>query len=66
MLLKAYYWMIKSQKSNAIKILKKLQKVCKKMENKMIYAWALHCEKVSIKILSNDIFFLHLFLIMKR
>ncbi|XP_033367042.1 adenylate cyclase type 10-like [Bombus vosnesenskii] len=45
MLLKAYYWMIKSQKSNAIKILKKLQKVCKKMENKMIYAWALHCEK---------------------
>ncbi|XP_043589813.1 uncharacterized protein LOC122570907 [Bombus pyrosoma] len=45
MLLKAYYWMIKSQKSNAIKILKKLQKVCKKMENKLIYAWALHCEK---------------------
>ncbi|KAK9310730.1 hypothetical protein QLX08_000044 [Tetragonisca angustula] len=45
MLLKAYYWMIRSQVNIAMKLLKKLQTVCQKMENKMIYTWALHCEK---------------------
>lgn len=46
MLLKAYYWMIKSQKSRAIKMLKKVKKICEKMENKLILIWAQHCEKV--------------------
>ncbi|KAK1122953.1 hypothetical protein K0M31_008591 [Melipona bicolor] len=49
MLLKAYYWMIRSQVNVAMKLLKKLQRVCQKMENKMIYTWALHCEKVLLK-----------------
>ncbi|XP_076763166.1 adenylate cyclase type 10 [Xylocopa sonorina] len=44
--LKAYYWMIRSRKNTAMKLLKKLQKICLKMENEMIYAWAQHCEKV--------------------
>lgn len=46
MLLKAYYWMIKSQKSRAIKMLKKVKKLSEKMENKLILIWAQHCEKV--------------------
>ncbi|CAK9807130.1 Adenylate cyclase type 10 [Anthophora plagiata] len=45
MLLRAYYWMIRSQKSRAMKRLKKLKKICLKMENKLIYTWVLHCEK---------------------
>ncbi|XP_076682511.1 LOW QUALITY PROTEIN: adenylate cyclase type 10 [Andrena cerasifolii] len=45
MLLHAYYYMIRFQKRAAMKLLKRLQKVCVKAENKMIYAWALHCEK---------------------
>ncbi|CAL7939791.1 unnamed protein product [Xylocopa violacea] len=45
MLLKAYYWMIRSQKNTAMKLLRKLQKICLKMDNKMIYTWAQHCEK---------------------
>lgn len=46
MLLKAYYYMIKFQRNAAMKLLKRLKKVCLKVENTMIYAWALHFEKV--------------------
>nr|XP_034172604.1 adenylate cyclase type 10-like isoform X1 [Osmia lignaria] len=45
MLLKGYYYMIQFRKNTALKMLKRLKKVCQKMENKMIYTWAMHCEK---------------------
>lgn len=57
MLLKAYYWMIKSQKSRAIKMLKKVKKLSEKMENKLILIWAQHCEKVSFNIRNNTCVF---------
>ncbi|XP_076659700.1 adenylate cyclase type 10 [Halictus rubicundus] len=46
LLLKAYYYMIKFQKKIAMKLLKRLKRICLKVENEMIYAWALHLEKV--------------------
>ncbi|XP_076238353.1 uncharacterized protein LOC143181695 [Calliopsis andreniformis] len=45
MLLKAYYFIIQFRKRAAMKLIKQLKKVCLKVENKMIYIWALHCEK---------------------
>lgn len=42
--------MTQFRKSTALKMLKRLKKVCLKMENKMIYTWAMHCEKVSQQI----------------
>lgn len=49
--------MIKSQKSRAIKMLKKVKKICEKMENKLILIWAQHCEKVSFNIRNNTCVF---------
>ncbi|XP_076283495.1 adenylate cyclase type 10 [Lasioglossum baleicum] len=46
MLLKAYYYMIKFQRNAAMKLLKRLKKICLKVENTMIYEWAVHFEKV--------------------
>lgn len=57
MLLKAYYWMIKSQKNRAIKMLKKVKKICEKIENKLILIWAQHCEKVLFNIRNNTCVF---------
>ncbi|XP_026670077.1 LOW QUALITY PROTEIN: adenylate cyclase type 10-like, partial [Ceratina calcarata] len=45
-LMKAYYWMIRSRKNKAMKLLKNLKKLCQKVENTMIYLWAVHCQKV--------------------
>ncbi|XP_015436066.1 PREDICTED: adenylate cyclase type 10-like [Dufourea novaeangliae] len=45
-LLKAYYYMIKFRKGTAMKLLKRLKKVCWKMENEMVYTWATHYETV--------------------
>ncbi|KAG5327734.1 ADCYA cyclase, partial [Pseudoatta argentina] len=39
MLMKAYYYMA------AIKMLQKTKKLCIKVDNKMIYAWANHCQQ---------------------
>nr|XP_012152584.1 PREDICTED: LOW QUALITY PROTEIN: adenylate cyclase type 10-like [Megachile rotundata] len=46
MLMKAYYYMIQFHKSTALSLLRRLKKVCLKVENKMIHVWAMHCEKV--------------------
>ncbi|KAG5334640.1 ADCYA cyclase, partial [Acromyrmex charruanus] len=45
MLMKAYYYMIQLQKRAAIKMLQKTKKLCIKVDNKMIYAWANHCQQ---------------------
>ncbi|XP_018358134.1 PREDICTED: adenylate cyclase type 10-like [Trachymyrmex cornetzi] len=45
MLMKAYYYMIQLQKSAAIKMLQKTKKLCIKVDNRMIYAWANHCQQ---------------------
>ncbi|XP_011060083.1 PREDICTED: uncharacterized protein LOC105149398 [Acromyrmex echinatior] len=45
MLMKAYYYMIQLQKRTAIKMLQKTKKLCIKVDNKMIYAWANHCQQ---------------------
>nr|XP_033321137.1 LOW QUALITY PROTEIN: adenylate cyclase type 10-like [Megalopta genalis] len=46
MFLKAYYYMINFQRNTAMKLLRRLKKICTKVENQMIYTWALHFEKV--------------------
>jgi len=46
MLLKAYYYLVRSQKKTALKIIKQTKKLSTKMNNKMIYTWANHCEEV--------------------
>ncbi|XP_076380390.1 adenylate cyclase type 10 [Megalopta genalis] len=46
MFLKAYYYMINFQRNTAMKLLRRLKKICMKVENQMIYTWALHFEKV--------------------
>ncbi|KYN40081.1 hypothetical protein ALC56_05489, partial [Trachymyrmex septentrionalis] len=45
MLMKAYYYMIQLQKSAAMKMLQKTKKLCIKVDNRMIYAWATHCQQ---------------------
>ncbi|KYN02894.1 Adenylate cyclase type 10 [Cyphomyrmex costatus] len=45
MLMKAYYYMIQLQKSAAIKMLQKTKRLCIKVDNRMIYAWANHCQR---------------------
>ncbi|KAG5306968.1 ADCYA cyclase, partial [Acromyrmex insinuator] len=45
MLMKAYYYMIQLQKRAAIKMLQKTKKLCIKVDNKMIYTWANHCQQ---------------------
>ncbi|KAI4504143.1 hypothetical protein M0802_000614 [Mischocyttarus mexicanus] len=44
-LIKAYYYMVRGHKRKAMKILQKTIKISIKMENKMIYKWALHCKQ---------------------
>ncbi|XP_043487530.1 adenylate cyclase type 10-like [Polistes fuscatus] len=44
-LIKAYYYMVRGHKRKAMKILQKTKKICNKMENKMIYKWAMHCKQ---------------------
>jgi len=46
MLMKAYYYMIQSRKNAAIKMLEKTKKLSIKVDNRMIYAWANHCQQV--------------------
>ncbi|XP_015190551.1 PREDICTED: LOW QUALITY PROTEIN: adenylate cyclase type 10-like [Polistes dominula] len=43
--IKAYYHMVRGHKRKAIKILQKTKKISNKMENKMIYKWAMHCKQ---------------------
>ncbi|XP_071646995.1 adenylate cyclase type 10 [Temnothorax longispinosus] len=45
MLMKAYYYMIQSRKSAAISMLQKTKKLSIKVDNRMIYAWANHCQQ---------------------
>ncbi|XP_046822175.1 adenylate cyclase type 10-like [Vespa crabro] len=44
-LIKAYYYMVRGYKKMAIKILQKAIKISFKMDNKMIYGWAMHCKQ---------------------
>ncbi|XP_053973137.1 adenylate cyclase type 10-like [Hylaeus volcanicus] len=46
MMLKAYYCMIKFRRGAAMKLLKQLKAFCLKEENRMMYTWAVHYEKV--------------------
>ncbi|XP_036143704.1 adenylate cyclase type 10 [Monomorium pharaonis] len=46
MLMKAYYYMIQSRKSAAIRMLQKTKQLSMKVDNRMIYAWANHCHQV--------------------
>ncbi|XP_039306665.1 adenylate cyclase type 10 isoform X1 [Solenopsis invicta] len=53
MLLKAYYYMIQSKKNAAIRMLQKTKKLCLKVDNRMIYAWANHCQQVWLGAISS-------------
>ncbi|KAL2712439.1 adenylate cyclase type 10-like, partial [Vespula squamosa] len=44
-LMKAYYFMVRGYKKMAIKILQKATKISDKMNNKLIYGWAMHCKQ---------------------
>nr|KAF7425239.1 hypothetical protein H0235_007677 [Vespula pensylvanica] len=44
-LMKAYYFMVRGYKKIAIKILHKAKKISSKMNNKLIYGWAVHCKQ---------------------
>ncbi|KAF7401323.1 hypothetical protein HZH68_007143 [Vespula germanica] len=44
-LMKAYYFMVRGYKKIAIKILHKAKKISFKMNNKLIYGWAVHCKQ---------------------
>lgn len=46
MLMKAYYYMIQSRKKAAIKVLQQTKKLSMKVDNRMIYTWANHCQQV--------------------
>jgi len=52
MLIKAYYYMIQSRKKAAMKMLRQTKKLSIKMDNRMIYAWANHCQQVRYDFLS--------------
>ncbi|XP_050456444.1 adenylate cyclase type 10-like [Cataglyphis hispanica] len=45
MLMKAYYYMIQSRKSAAVNMLQRTKKLSMKVDNKMIYTWANHCQQ---------------------
>ncbi|KAL6429124.1 hypothetical protein ACFW04_008123 [Cataglyphis niger] len=45
MLMKAYYYMIQSRKNAAINMLQRTKKLSMKVDNKMIYTWASHCQQ---------------------
>ncbi|XP_011690793.1 PREDICTED: adenylate cyclase type 10-like [Wasmannia auropunctata] len=53
MLMKAYYYMIQSRKSAAIKMLQKTKKLSIKVDNRMIYAWAFHCQRAWLGAISS-------------
>lgn len=44
--MKAYYYMAQSRKKAAISMLEKTKKLSIKVDNRMIYAWANHCQQV--------------------
>ncbi|XP_011879972.1 PREDICTED: adenylate cyclase type 10-like [Vollenhovia emeryi] len=53
MLMKAYYYMIQSRKSAAISMLRKAKKLAIKVDNRMIYAWANHCQQAWLGAIST-------------
>nr|XP_012215653.1 PREDICTED: uncharacterized protein LOC105668056 [Linepithema humile] len=53
MLMKAYYYMIQSRKKAAMKMLQQTKKLSMKMDNRMIYAWANHCQQAWLGALSS-------------
>ncbi|XP_043285633.1 adenylate cyclase type 10-like [Venturia canescens] len=56
-LMKSYYNMVKFRTKMAMKLLKRSKKIAVKMDNKLIYEWADHCEKAwtgSLSVLQRD------------
>ncbi|KAL0101169.1 hypothetical protein PUN28_018787 [Cardiocondyla obscurior] len=53
MLMKAYYYMIQSRKSVAMSMLQKTKKLSIKVDNRMIYTWASHCQRVWLGTISS-------------
>ncbi|XP_026826225.1 adenylate cyclase type 10-like [Ooceraea biroi] len=53
MLLKAYYYMIQSQKRAALKMLRRTKKLSMKVDNRMIYTWANHCQQAWLGVMSS-------------
>ncbi|CAL1681643.1 unnamed protein product [Lasius platythorax] len=45
MLMKAYYYMVQLRKSAAINMLRQTKKLSMKVDNRMIYTWANHCQQ---------------------
>ncbi|EFN85819.1 hypothetical protein EAI_16663 [Harpegnathos saltator] len=53
MLLRAYYYMIQSQRGTAMRMLRQTKKLSKKVDNKMIYMWANHCQQAWLGVISS-------------
>ncbi|XP_029155514.1 adenylate cyclase type 10-like [Nylanderia fulva] len=45
MLMKAYYYMVQSRKNAAVNMLRQTKKLSMKVDNRMIYTWANHCQQ---------------------